>query len=283
MWAVPPSTRRAQDRLRRAGVPKRRDRRAGLGHRQHRAVRDEGELRPARTGPAATATTWSCRSTRTSSRTPPTSPTPATWTPTSRTASTAYYEPYLTGRSDAPPGGHAQHAPTPTPSAATVRYEGHDTSGPTTDEAMTRSEEQLQRRHRAGRGRPGPAAQVRRHRAAAVTCRCRARRSRRAGADHRANRGDALSGADISEEEHEVILHAERPVVATEAVPVERVRLGTETVTEEQTVTGEVRKEQIEVRTTPTEGLAEQPHRKPLTAQRCGTTVDSPIPERGTL
>ena len=35
--------------------------------------------------------------------------------------------------------------------------------------------------------------------------------------------------------------------VATEAVPVERVRLGTETVTEQQTVTGDVRKEQIEV------------------------------------
>ena len=35
--------------------------------------------------------------------------------------------------------------------------------------------------------------------------------------------------------------------MATEAVPVERVRLGTETVTEQQTVTGEVRKEQIEV------------------------------------
>ena len=28
-----------------------------------------------------------------------------------------------------------------------------------------------------------------------------------------ANRGDALSGADITEEEHEVVLHEERPVV----------------------------------------------------------------------
>jgi stress response protein YsnF len=41
-------------------------------------------------------------------------------------------------------------------------------------------------------------------------------------------------------------LHAERPVVTTETVPVERVRIGKETVTEQQTVTGEVRKEQIE-------------------------------------
>lgn len=61
-----------------------------------------------------------------------------------------------------------------------------------------------------------------------------------------ANWGDALSGAEISESEHEVTLHAERPVVETEAVPVERVRLGKETVTDEESVTGEVRKEQID-------------------------------------
>jgi uncharacterized protein (TIGR02271 family) len=61
-----------------------------------------------------------------------------------------------------------------------------------------------------------------------------------------ANAGDAFAGADISEAEHEVTLHAERPVVTTEAVPVERVRLGKETVADEETVSGEVRKEQIE-------------------------------------
>ena len=42
------------------------------------------------------------------------------------------------------------------------------------------------------------------------------------------------------------MLHAEQPVVQKEAVPVERVRLDTETVTEQQQVTDEVRKEQIE-------------------------------------
>jgi uncharacterized protein (TIGR02271 family) len=61
-----------------------------------------------------------------------------------------------------------------------------------------------------------------------------------------ANRDAALSGPAISEEEHEVTLHAERPVVAKEAVPVERVRLGTETVTQEQQITEQVRKEQID-------------------------------------
>jgi uncharacterized protein (TIGR02271 family) len=62
-----------------------------------------------------------------------------------------------------------------------------------------------------------------------------------------ANRGDAYDGPAISEEEHEVTLHAERPVVGTEAVAVERIKLGTETVTETETVGGEIRKEQIEL------------------------------------
>ena len=62
-----------------------------------------------------------------------------------------------------------------------------------------------------------------------------------------ANRGAARSGPAISEEEHEVTLRAERPVVDKEAVPVERVRLGTETRTEHETVGGEIRKEQIEI------------------------------------
>ena len=42
-------------------------------------------------------------------------------------------------------------------------------------------------------------------------------------------------------------LHAERPVVDTEAVAVERVKLGKETVTDQETVGGEVRKEEIEL------------------------------------
>jgi uncharacterized protein (TIGR02271 family) len=61
-----------------------------------------------------------------------------------------------------------------------------------------------------------------------------------------ANRGAAYDGRAISEEEHEVTLHAERPVVDTEAVPVERVRPGKVTVADQETVGGEVRKEEIE-------------------------------------
>ncbi|WP_376714189.1 YsnF/AvaK domain-containing protein [Janibacter limosus] len=60
------------------------------------------------------------------------------------------------------------------------------------------------------------------------------------------DRGDATVGRDLSEEEQEVELKAERVVVDKEAVPVERVKLGTETVTENETVDEQVRREQIE-------------------------------------
>lgn len=63
----------------------------------------------------------------------------------------------------------------------------------------------------------------------------------------------ATSGPDISEAEHEVTLHAERPVVGKETVPVERVRLGTEPVAEEQTVSEQIRKEQVELDETDTQ------------------------------
>ncbi|WP_093797397.1 DUF2382 domain-containing protein [Streptomyces sp. Wb2n-11] len=71
-----------------------------------------------------------------------------------------------------------------------------------------------------------------------------------------ADRDRALSGPDISESEHEVTLHEERPVVETEAVPVERVRLTSEEHTDQETVAGEVRKERIE-----TEGVDEDDRR----------------------
>ena len=61
-----------------------------------------------------------------------------------------------------------------------------------------------------------------------------------------ANRGEAHSGPDISEAEHEVTLHAEKPVVDKETVPVERVRLDKDTVTDQETVSADVRKEEVE-------------------------------------
>lgn len=59
--------------------------------------------------------------------------------------------------------------------------------------------------------------------------------------------GNAAGAGEIGEDVQEVVLHEERPVVEKETVPVERVSVGKDTVTEEHTVTEEVRKEQIDV------------------------------------
>ena len=128
-----------------------------------------------------------------------------------------------------------------------VWTEGHDTSGPTTDDAMTRSEERV---------RVGTAEQE--------TGRVRLRkyvteeqethtvpvRKERAVIESEpvteANLDSATSGPELSDEEHEVVLNEERVVVEKDVQPVERVRLGTETVTGEETVDETVRKEHIE-------------------------------------
>ena len=62
-----------------------------------------------------------------------------------------------------------------------------------------------------------------------------------------ANRDAALNGPEISEAEHEVVLHEDQVVVDKEVVAKERVKLGKETVSETETVGGEVRKEEIEL------------------------------------
>lgn len=123
----------------------------------------------------------------------------------------------------------------------------HDTSGPTTEDAMTRSEERLNvgtESEAAGRVRLRKYVTTENVTQTVPVQREEVRLEREPITD--ANRGAALSGPDISEEEHEVILHGERPVVEKETVPVERVRLGTETVTDEATINEEVRKERIE-------------------------------------
>ena len=124
---------------------------------------------------------------------------------------------------------------------------GHDTSGPTTDDAMTRSEERLHvgtEKVEAGRAR------LRKHVVTETETRTvpvshEEVRIEREPIDA-GNMPKAMDGPDISEEEHEVTLTEERVVVQKEAVPVERVKLGVETVTEQQTVSEEVRKEQID-------------------------------------
>jgi uncharacterized protein (TIGR02271 family) len=124
---------------------------------------------------------------------------------------------------------------------------GHDTSGPNTDNAMTRSEEQLRvgtQAVEAGRARLRKYVVTENVTQTIPVSHEEVRVEREPITE--ANAQSAQDGPLISEEEHEVVLHAEQPVVQKEAVPVERVRLGTETVREEQTVSEEVRKEQIE-------------------------------------
>jgi uncharacterized protein (TIGR02271 family) len=125
---------------------------------------------------------------------------------------------------------------------------GHDTSGPTTDDAMTLSEERLNvgtRSEEVGRARLRKYVVTENVTETVPVTREEVRVEREPITD--ANIGNALDGPAISEEEHEVTLHAERPVVEKEAVPVERVRLDKTTVTEQAQVSEGLRKEEIEV------------------------------------
>ena len=125
---------------------------------------------------------------------------------------------------------------------------GRDTSGPTTDSAMTRSEEQLRvgtQRVEAGKVRLRKYVVTENVTQTVPVSREEVRIEREPITD--ANIASATDGPAISEEEHEVVLHAERPVVQKEAVPVERVRLDKRMVTDQETVTEQVRKEQVEL------------------------------------
>jgi uncharacterized protein (TIGR02271 family) len=151
---------------------------------------------------------------------------------------------YSESRSDSglPEGGAGT---TGTGEAGTV---GHDTSGPTTDNAMTRSEEEL---HIGKTERESGRARLRKYvvedqvTETVPVRREEVRIEREPITD--ANAGDAMDGPAISEEEHEVVLHEEQAVVEKRAVPKERVRLDKDTEVEEQQVSENLRKEEIEV------------------------------------
>jgi uncharacterized protein (TIGR02271 family) len=124
---------------------------------------------------------------------------------------------------------------------------GHDTSGPTTDDAMTRSEERLNvgtQTREAGRARLRKHVVTEEQTVTVPVSHEEVTIEREPITD--ANRDQAGAGPDISEEEHEVVLTEERPVVEKETVAVERVKLGKETVTDSEEVTDSVRKEQID-------------------------------------
>ncbi len=132
---------------------------------------------------------------------------------------------------------------------------GRDTSGPTTDDAMTRSEEELRvgtTQRERGRVRLRKYVTTEQVQQTLPVRRERARVEREPITD--ANLDAATSGRELSEAEHEVILREEEPVVEKRVVPRERVRLDKDTVTDEERVAEEVRKEQIDVQDEDTKG-----------------------------
>jgi uncharacterized protein (TIGR02271 family) len=125
---------------------------------------------------------------------------------------------------------------------------GTDTSGRNTDSAMTRSEEELRvgtTEREAGRVRLKKYVVEDQVTETVPVRREEVRVEREPITD--ANRGDALDGPDISEEEHEVTLHSEEPVVEKRTVPKERVRLEKDVETEQREVSDTVRSERIDV------------------------------------
>jgi uncharacterized protein (TIGR02271 family) len=125
---------------------------------------------------------------------------------------------------------------------------GRDTSGPTTDDAMTRSEEELRvgtAQRERGRVRLRKYVTTEQVQQTVPVQRERVRVEREPITD--ANRDAATSGPEISEAEHEVILREEEPVVQKRVVPKERVRLDKDTLTDEERVAEELRKEQIDL------------------------------------
>jgi uncharacterized protein (TIGR02271 family) len=122
-----------------------------------------------------------------------------------------------------------------------------DVAGRSTDEAMTRSEEQVRvgtERVERGRARLRKYVTTEQVQQTVPVTREEVRVEREPITDD--NVDEALRGPDISEAEHEVVLTEERPVVQKETVPVERVRLTKDAVTDESQVSEQVAKEQIE-------------------------------------
>jgi uncharacterized protein (TIGR02271 family) len=137
---------------------------------------------------------------------------------------------------------HADDVEAPAPDT------GYDTSGPTTDGAMTRSEEQL----RVGTvRRPSSLVRVKKYivtedaQTTVPVQREEVRVVREPVTD--ANLGAAMDGPPLSEEEHEMTLMEEQVVVDKQVMPKERVRLDKSVTSDQEVVSEQVRKEQIDM------------------------------------
>jgi uncharacterized protein (TIGR02271 family) len=125
---------------------------------------------------------------------------------------------------------------------------GSDLSGPNTDDAMTRSEEELRvgtAERESGRVRLRKYVVEDEVTQTVPVRREEVRVEREPITD--ANVDDATSGPEISSEEHEVVLREEEVVAEKRAVPKERVRLDKDVQTEDREVSETLRKEQIDV------------------------------------
>ena len=125
---------------------------------------------------------------------------------------------------------------------------GRDVSGPTTDDAMTRSEEELRvgkTERETGRARLRKYVVTDQVTETVPVKREEIRVEREPITD--ANVDRATEGPELSEEEHEVVLHEEEVVADKRVVPKERVRLDKDVEVDERTVSEDVRREEIDV------------------------------------
>jgi uncharacterized protein (TIGR02271 family) len=140
--------------------------------------------------------------------------------------------------------GAGEGRPVRTPSAG----EGGERSDLGDADAMTRSEEELRAgtaERETGRVRLRKYVETEDVQESVPVSRETARVEREPITD--ANVDQAMEGPEISEAEHEVVLHEEEPVAEKRVVPKERVRVEKDTETDEEQVSGTVRKERIEV------------------------------------
>jgi uncharacterized protein (TIGR02271 family) len=152
---------------------------------------------------------------------------------------------YSESRSDSGLAEGTAGDPAPQDSRGVV---GNDVSGPETDSAITRSEEELAvgtAQRETGRVRLKKYIVEDEVTQTVPVRREEVRIEREPITD--ANVGDATAGPAISEEEHEVTLHTEEVVVDKRVVPKERVRLDKDVETVQQQVDETVRKEQIDI------------------------------------
>jgi uncharacterized protein (TIGR02271 family) len=155
---------------------------------------------------------------------------------------------------------------------------GRDLSEPATDDLMTRSEERLTIatvRREVGRARLRKYIVTEQQTVTVPVTREQIRIEREpiTAADITNGTTDTAGGPTLREEEHEIVLHAARAVVDKLTVPVERVRLDTDVVTDSQTVTADIRRELIEVHGVHTPDVSEE-RRAADTVGRPGMRTD---------